>query len=348
MIETSNSQEPVESTAVETASPTETTQETKTPETPAAEPTLREQMEAKAKEAAAKPAAATTAPGVVPAGTPATPAYQPNFKYKAFGKEKDLPEAFRSLIKDPETEKSVKDVFTRADAFDDMKSRHDNTSKEFQNVLQTHQALDKDVKRVMGFRNNGDFDNFFAALKISDNDIFNWAQQKLNAMKDPAQLQQYQSAAQQRAAMIEQQDNFTNLQQSYSNQAVQARTMQLDMALNRPEVSRYVQAWDSANQTPGAFRNFVAEEARRIWHESRAAGKPRDVSPEEAIQSVIQRFGRFLNVGDTAGQPSQAVQQPSNRQAPPVIPMIAGQAASPIKKVPKNLDDIRKLAKEMQ
>lgn len=359
MIESSNTQEPVESTAVETASPTEKAQETPTLETstPTApeDTSLRAAMEKKAQEikASAPDAATAIAPATVPGATP--PAYQANYKYKAFGKERELPEQFRSLIKDEATEKQVKEVFTRADAFDDMKSRVENSSKEFQGLLQTHQTLDKDVKRVMNFRNQGDYDNFFAALKISDNDVFNWVQNKLAAMKDPTQLQQYNQQVQQRADLLQQQESYTNLQQNYNTQAVQARTMQLDMVLSRPDVTSTATAWDSKVGQIGAFRNLVIQEAANHWYMS---GQKTDLSVEQAVDQVLKKFGKFVETqpqassnghspAATAGAP-QAPTAPVAPQAKPVIPNIQGKGATPVKRVPKSLDELRQRGKELR
>lgn len=363
MIESSNTQEAVEPTVTAPEAPVVDTPavETKpditpTPDAPAADLSMREAMEKKAKDAAdkvgAKPPDAPVVPGTPAPGTPA--AYQANYKYKAFGKEKELPEAFRSLIKDDKSEKEVKEVFTRADAFDDMKSQRENIQKEFQSVLGTHQALDKDVRRVMNFKNTGDFDNFFASLKISDKEVFDWAQAKLAAMKDPAQLQQYQSAAQQRASLLDQQESYTNLQQSYSNQAVQARTMQLDMTLGRPDVSSMASAWDSKVGQIGAFRNLVIQEAANAYFMS---GQKTDMSVEEAVDSVMKKFGKFVEASPQAipsavplapGAPAAPQAPPVIPAAKPVIPNIQGKGASPVKKVPKSLDELRARGKELR
>jgi len=117
--------------------------------------------------------------------------------------------------------------------------------------------------------------------------------------------------------------------------------MQLDVSLSKPDVSRFAEAWDSNSGQAGAFRQFVIEEAKKVYYDTQ-----QDLSPDQAIAMVMQRFGKFLNVGDTTMQAPQA-QSIQSQQAKPVIPNVTGKASSPIKKVPKSLDDLRRLAKEM-
>ena len=58
-----------------------------------------------------------------------TPTYQPNWKYKFAGKDLEVDEMFRSVVKDQETEKKVKDVLQRAMAFDDSKVKWEEKVK---------------------------------------------------------------------------------------------------------------------------------------------------------------------------------------------------------------------------
>lgn len=373
-METSNSPNPAESTAVETASPTETLQvnDTANPLAAAPEPakpvSLKdaimsrkekgspdvsitvEDEKSKDPEKPADPAAPVV---VDPAAAAAAPKYEPNFKYKAFGKEKEIPETFRSIIKDADSEKQVREVFTRAEAFDDMKGRYENVSNQHQQTLNNFTALDRDVKRVMGFRNKGDLDNFFASIRLSDAEIIHHLQNKASYMGDPAQKQQYQQQVDQRAQMLTQQEQYENLQQSYSTQAVQARAMQLDMVLSRPDVSGVASAWDSKSGEIGSFRDLVIQEATSlsILHKQ-------DISAEQAVNIVLQKFGKLVQQPAPqapvvapqapAPTPEAAPQAPAQPVvvAKPVIPIMNGKGTSPVKQVPKSLDDLKRMGKE--
>lgn len=292
----------------------------------------------------------TTGASDAPGTETPKPVFQPNWKYKAFGKEKEIDEMWRPLIKDAESEKKVKDVFTRADAFDDMKSRHEGLAGEFQGLLQEHQALDKDVRRVMTFRNNKDYDNFFKSLRIPDADIFEWASRKIALMEQaPEARQMAEAQAQERQRLYEMSEENESLQKQYQAQAVQARAMQLDMVLSRPDVSSAASRFDERQGRIGAFRDLVIEEARNYYFATGGDSGGKDLSAEEATQMVMQKWAKFLEGSQAPAQGQAPAPAPAPQvQTKPVIPAVSGRGTSPVKKAPKSLDDLKALYKEMQ
>ncbi len=363
MIESSNTQDPVESTGAEAASAAERTLETQetanplapSPDKPAAAPekelTIQEKILA-----LKKPAEKSDAP-VDPekpdaVAAPEVPAFTPNLKYKAFGKEKEIEEFWRPLIKDADSEKKVKELFTRADAFEDVKSRADSAAVEHQKTLQQFTALDRDVRRVTKFLNNGDLDNFFASVRLSDDMLLQHLQRKAELAKlSPIQQQQYQRDVNTRAESLLQQEQYDELQNNYASTTVQARTMALDMVMMRPEIQSVASAWDS-KMGMGSFRNLIVQEGASQWHATK-----KDLPPEEVVGLVLQKFGKLVETAPQAQAPQQQVAQPVVPQAPqaqapvvvqgkPVIPSINGRGTSPVKQAPKSLDDLRRLGKE--
>jgi len=328
---TSNSSEPVDTTGVNAASLTQSV-ETETATTPESisDDTTSEDLEG------------STKPEVV------TPEYKPNFKFKAFGKEHEVEEFWRPLIKDPESEKKVNDVFTKAYAFDDLKTRHEGTQQEFTEVYNEYTALDRDVRRVTSFLNNGDLDNFFKAINLDAAKVYDWVEQKIEMDNlPPAQKHALESQALERQRVYDLQLEKNELQEQYQHQAVQARTMQLEMVLNRPEVSQVASAWDSRAGELGAFRRQIVEEAQRAWYVDK-----QDISAEQAAQRVLTKYGKMV---ETGGIPSQAgmpqaphVSTPGPQvQNKPVIPAVQGRGTSPIKKSPTSIEDLKQMAKDL-
>jgi hypothetical protein len=280
------------------------------------------------------------------------PAYEPNYKYKAFGKERELDPMFRDLIKDPESEKKVKEVFTRADAFDDMKSQKEAVSSEYQRLNQQHAALDKDVRRVANFINNGDVGNTLAALRISDDAVLNYLRQKAEvANLSPFQQQAFQQAQMQRMQEFDQQEQMKQLQENYANERRETRVMQLDYTLDSPDVSPQAQAWDAKMGQAGAFKHLVIETAGNHFRMTN-----QDLSPRDAVQLTLQKYGRLLEqpqasqaqvVPAANQQIGAASPQPVAQGAKPVIPAVAGRGASPIKQAPKSIKDLKRMGAEM-
>jgi len=292
---------------------------------------------------------ATFTPTPVADGTtPPQNAYTPNFKFKAFGKEAELEEFWRPLIKDADSEKKVKDLFTRAEAFNDLKERFEGTQGEFSKVYNEYMELDADVRKVTSFLNKGDLDNFFTSIGLDEQKIFKWVADKLDQENlPPEQKKALQAQAQERQRLYDLEMEKTSLQEQYQTQAVQARTMQLEMVLSRPEVSQAASEWDSRMGTIGAFRDLIIEEAQKAWFT-----QGQDLSAEQAAQIVMTKYGKLVGQGVVASQapPPQAnLAQGNSPQAnpKPVIPAVQGRGTSPIKKSPKSIDDLRQMAREL-
>lgn len=300
---------------------------------------------AQAPAAPAKPAEAIAEANPAAPSTVVPPAFQPNWKFKASNKEYEVDEWLRGVIKDPETEKKAKDILTRAYAFDDYKSRNEQMGQSYNQVLNDFTSLDKDVNRVMNFRNQKDYDNFFAALKIPKDDIYGWVKQQLELdAATPEQRRAYDTIMSERQRASEFQNENSQVQEMYQQAALQARQIQLDMALMKPDVSQKAAAWDEKVGKPGSFRDTVIREAKLV-----AMSTQQDLSAEEAVNMVLQNYGKFLEAGASAAVVEPPAPTPvQNVVVKPVIPTIAGKGTSPVNKKPKSIDDLRAMGKDLQ
>lgn len=284
---------------------------------------------------------ATQAPSPTPGQDPTKPAFTPNFKYKAALQEKEIEEFWRPLIKDPESEKKVKELFTRAEAFEYMKEKSVKTTQEFESLKGDYMNLASDANRVLQARDKGDLNSVFRQLQIDPSHVLKWAHQYLNMTDDQRAAEDLQYQKQLETEQY--QTQLQTMQQQMYEQAVQARAMQLDVSLMRPDVANAAVAWDQRMGQSGAFRALVIEEGQKAHF-----GEGKDITPDEAITRVMQRFGPLLG-----GQQPQVVAQQTPQaggvppQAKPVIPTVQGRGTSPVRKQIKSLDDIKKLAKEM-
>jgi hypothetical protein len=276
------------------------------------------------------------------------PVFNPNFKYQALKKEFEVEEWLRGAVKDQDTEKKIKDLLTKSHAFEDYKTKNESLSQTYNEVLDGYKALDTDVKRVMGFRNNGDLTNFFAALKISKNDVFDWARQQIQLEEaSPEERANHQRQAQDRERLYSLEQQNSHALGLYEQASLQARTVQLDMCLNRQDVSEKASSWDQRVGKIGAFRELVIGEARLAL-----ATEQVDLSAEEAVERAIQKYGKFLEVTPPAQSVSGNVTAPvtavTAAKDKPVIPVINSGAKSPVRKQVKSIDDIKKRYEEIR
>lgn len=287
---------------------------------------------------------------------PAPNAYTPNFKYKAALQEKEVDEFWRGLIKDEGSEKKVKEALQKLDGFDAVKTSRERLTQEYQSLSTDYKNQQAVVDRVEGALQRNDLTSAFRQLGVTPEQVFRWTQEQLQRMElPPEQRRAFEEAEQLKTQQLTMQEQMTQYQSMYEDQAVQARTVHLDLVLSRQEVSQTAERWDQLMGQHGAFRDQVVQEAQNAWYQQ---GK--DLSAEQAVQIVMSKFGKVLSGQQMPGiqsQPeamtAQQMQQPPQMQvhapqAKPVIPNINGKGTAPIKRVPKSLDDLKKMAKELQ
>ena len=324
---------------------------------------------AKARKAAPETTQKTTTTETNPASAQAAavvpPAFAPNFKFKVMDQEHEIPEKFRELIKDATTEKEVREIFEKAYGLDhqkpkyeQLKTKHTEVERNFNDVLGAVQDLRSVYQQAVNTGNLLLLDDFFDRLKIPDQVILQYALAKVQYGElDPEARKAYdqQVFAQKRLLDLEKQN------QGYSQQAMSAATHAkgalLDSCLARPDIQAIAQAFESApGRKPGDFRKSVCEHGEYVWFKTNGQ---MDLSPEEAIQQVMQRFGVIVPppggqqaIPNTAANPLSAAPQPgtaaanttaASRPAAPVIPNVVSRAASPMKPKPRSIADLRKL-----
>lgn len=277
--------------------------------------------------------------------------YTPNLKYKAALQEKEIEEFWHPLLKDEESEKKIKDVLQKLDGFDHVKASREKLESQYQSLNQDYQNQAEIVNRVETAISRGDLNSVFRQLGVRKEDIFRWTQEQLQVMEMPAEDRaRYEELQELREQQNQMQEQMLYQQRAYENQVVQARTMQLENVLSRPDVSETAQRWDELQGQPGAFRDLVIQEAQNAYYQTKT-----DLSAEQATQLVMQKFGKVFALGggvqEMAPQMPSALSQTPSVQAPqarPVIPNVRGKGASPIKKAPRSLDDLKRMAKEAQ
>lgn len=274
---------------------------------------------------------------------PATPVYNPNYKFKVYDKEYEIDPLFRPLIKDADTEEKIRQMHSKAYALETMKEKLEKTREESQ---QYRQSVSKDLKTYEFFNTlvgNKDWDTFFGRLGVPDEEIFKFVEKKIQMLQaTPEQRAEYDRQIELKQQAYYQNQHIQELNQAYQTQAVQTRTMQLESLLARPDVQKYAAAWDEKSGSIGAFRQLVVDEAAAAFYT-----QGRDLSAEEAINLVVQKFGRVITPAQQAAMTQASAPMQTTPQGTPIIPNVAGRGTSPVKKAPKSLDDLRKMANEM-
>lgn len=285
--------------------------------------------------------------------TPETPAFKPNFKFKVMDQEHEIPELLRSVMKDPESEKLVRELHEKAYGLDIVKPRFIEERKQRQAIEGQYQQVIGGINNIKTLFQRGDIDGWLKAMAVPQEKILQWVIDKVNYNELPPEQRQVldqRKAAEQRAWEAEQ--HTTTTQQQYEQEIVRAKDALLTLTLDRAEIKAAATAFDSApGRKPGDFREAVIERGETAW--LRSQGKI-DLSPEQAALEVIRLYGIPTTAAAPAATPAApaapaaaVTQPPAQPKTPPVIPNVAGTSTSPMKTKPRSIADLKKLHAEM-
>jgi hypothetical protein len=271
--------------------------------------------------------------------------FSPDFKLKILGKEFEVPEMFRGLVKDEETQKQVREIFEKAYGLDEAKPKYEQSKTENVQLRETLQTVQSDINELKGYYNAGDLDSFFQKLNVPMEKVLHWLQEKANYQELPPEQRQIvdaRKAAIAQARQLELQNQELTAQSH--QQQVQALGYMLNLTLEKPEVKTFEEKFDSLQGGQGAFRQAVIEYGQMAY-----ALNGKMVLPDEAVKAVMERFSPFL-----ASQQAAPAVVPVAQAAPPTqearkgLPNIQSRAsATASKPKPKSLDDLRAIHKKM-
>lgn len=355
---------------------------------PAKELTLREKIQQKAEAAAARratetpPGATPPLPGqtrapdgkfapkptapVAPAATdPAKPAeekpFTANFKYKVHDVEKEVPELLRSVMKDPESEKFVRELMEKADGIEVIKPKLAQERQGREQAEARNEMILRQIDHARGLYSRGDIDGWLKALRVPEERLLQWMVDKINYQQLPPEQKAIVDA---RRASDDRAYHAETRASSYQQQHEQLLTQQVQMALDsvlaRPEVSQVAAAFDARMGKEGSFRDEMNRRGDYYW-------KTRNelVPPEKLAQELMALLGPLAPqapVAPAAAAPAAPVQPAAPAAAPaapqaapaaapkatPVIPNISGKSQSAVKPAVKSIDDLRKRYQEVR
>jgi hypothetical protein len=354
--ETSSQSAEVTQDEVTQAPATGETESTETPSEPAKPESLHEKIAKKAAELAAADrkkaeGAETPAPAADVKVEPAAAAYKPNFKFKANNADHEIPEVLRGVIKDAETEKQVREIMEKAHGLEPVKGRLAETRTKLETVEKENTLYKSSISELKEAYNQGDLDTVFSKLRIPEQKILQWIVDKLHYQELPPEQRQVLDARKQAesdARLLAKQN--TDLQNQYQEQVSSAKGMQLQMALSKPEIASFAEAFDSKAGKAGAFYDKVCEIGETAFYTRNV-----DLTPEQAVKEAMDFFGKFVSPAApapaatpaatvTPAAPASSPQAAPKSKEPPVIPNVTGKTSSPTKQKPRSIEELKKIA----
>lgn len=273
---------------------------------------------------------------------PEVPQYTPNFKFAYSAKkegatsperiEREFDDFVKSGIKDSESEKKARELYEKAYGLDLMKPNYEDLKKKYPELENNYRRLDSEVTEILDIGQK-DLGMFFERLKIPEERVAQWMLERIRKMElPPEQKAMYDNFEETKRQNLLLQKQFQELNGLTQQQAVQARTLELESSLQNPEVSSFAAAFDAARKQHGAFRNEIREYGLAEW---KINGN--DISAAEATQRVMSRYSGMLTPPAIGADTTTAAEKPL-----PVIPRMQGKSVSSIGKQVRSIDDLKK------
>ena len=322
-------------------------------------------------ETTSSPAPETSAPSTAPAAQPvqtrapkttsesasseeSAPApYNPNYKFKVMDKEHEIAESFRTIIKDADSEKLVRELHEKAYGLDVVKPRFNELREKYKTVESEAKSYKDGIGELREHYTRGDFDSFFQKLNIPQEKVLQWVLDKAHYNELPPEQRKILDAkksAEQHALSLQKEKE--QMQSQYEDAVVQAKAQNLQVALERADVRSFTEAFDARAGKPGSFLEEVIQRGELAWYSSR--GKV-ELTPEQAINEVMSRYSGLVQPKSQQApvipvQGAQGVTQSNHSQAgkAPTIPNVGGRQSSSVSKSkPRSLDDLKALYNKM-
>lgn len=294
-----------------------------------------------APEAAPAPEMTAEAPakGAESAVVPQAPQYQPNYKFKVMDREHEIPEGFRSIIKDAETEKQVREIFEKATGIDHVKSERTQLRDEFRNYRSQSEPIMKLAQEFNHYRQTGNTGAALQVLGLSKQEVLRWAVQEVQKEElSPEQKRLYDEREAQARSQYARDQQLAEMQSQFQALQVQQRQTELSHALSRPDVASFVSQFDQRNGQD-AFKNEVIARGKMYWFSYN-----RDVPPDQIVGEIMQKFGAQQAMSGPQAAPTTTA--PRAQGKVPVIPNTGASGSSPAQRSIRSLDDLKKIARE--
>lgn len=281
--------------------------------------------------------------------------FTPDFKFRANQEDMEIPEEFRSHIKDLDSQTKIKSMFEKVYGFDAQKEELLKSRQSFSEIEQKYNGMNEYIGSIR--------DIYQDAINNNNMSRLDTVWQKLGIPEEVVMAYAYEKA--QRAEMDPQQRAIIEERDRLNNQMYEMRNQQADMerqreefqrnelqanfnsAFNLPQVQAFETELDSRFKS-GLFREEVIKAGQMAY-----ALEGKILSVPEAISTVINRFGLKGQVAQQHAQPQVNNMSASGKkviqQDKKTIPNVGSNSGSSPVGSPKakSLDDIRKRYKEL-
>lgn len=257
--------------------------------------------------------------------------YTPDFNYKVYDEQREIPDYLRPLITNKETEEQIRSLMCKADGLDPLKEKYGKARDERDDLRNQFSQVERNMRELDHFKKK-DLGQFFKLAEISDDAVINYVRGVLNRADDPDEAEAYRRHQDQIRDSFQADQRSQDLAAENQRLRFAQHERDMDIMMNSEAVSPFVQRFDQMSGKPGAFVEQVNDYGSRVYQ-----AEQRYVTPMEAAAAVMERYRGFINNTQPVDQPVEG----ATSQKPEAIPNIgAGRTVSPTQKRPKNLEEM--------
>jgi hypothetical protein len=283
------------------------------------------------------------------AAAAAVPAWKPNTKFKAAGKEMEVPPMLQALMKDQKSQEYIHSLLSKAHGIEMIQEKLKSTREDRTQLFQAYQQMRQPIELGQEAYKRGDLDTVFGVLKIDPNKVLQWAYNKVElSQMDPAQRQIHEAkTAAERKVWENEREQRSLMAQGQQTQTEQIHQM-LDLVLERPEFTELAQRYDERMQAKGkTFRDLCLMMGEQAWNQGK------QITPLEAAKHAAELLGDpgKKQADPTPANPAPAqVAQPAApaQETKKTLPNVGGsKSAAPAKSKIRSLDDLKKARQQI-
>lgn len=322
------------------------TQEKQSPEEAEERKTVAEKIHemAKAKSASNSEEKEVSKPDLPSTEQKPSEEYKASYTYTAYDKNYEMPEWSKSLIKDKATEENFRQLFSKAEAFEPLKSKHEELRKSYDADNQKWSTVMGRLEEAQFYLDKNDLGSFFQRINVPVEQVLDFVRGYIKYHEMPVDqrsiIDQNRELNRQTFQM---QNSLLLSQQQQAQLAANQREFEVQKVMSLPEVSKFQKMFD-AKLGEGAFKKHTDSYSEQVWLKS---GKTTTPSPLETTQYVMNQYKALFEapVSEQSMESSpKGVTKPGG-----VIPNVGRgmPAVSPVKKRFTSLEALRKHAKEI-
>lgn len=279
---------------------------------------------------------------VVAEAAEVAPAFTPDFSYKFKGEVREIPELYRGLIKDEETQKSVRDMIERAEAMEFHKGKTQELEATLEEALPMAQTLQQFQGAFESARTPEDHLNLLNTIGYDNEMLKNVVRQILQVEQLPEEHRQL--IEKNKAAALEKNQYMTQnqkLEAQYNEALTRITKSEIGIELGKAEHQSLIGAYEKA-QGEGSFERLFLE--RGAYYTDLNGGNL--VPPAEVMSRIAKEFAPFLTAQPAQGTaaPTQSAQVVTK---PKTMPVVGSGNGSPAKTAINSLDDLKAKYKQL-